>query len=230
VVGATPLEEAQTILSAAAEIEHALLVEYLYAAWSLGTNSFADAVTVIGIQEMCHLITVQNLLMFTDNHPFFSRQDQDPASSLDPFPFSLRPLTKAVLEDFLLTEMPPLQDMTAADKAVMKPIVDSHSGQASVSPVGLLYAKLYWLFQPNDSPTTDWPAVATSGAFKPGFHIPSFPGAASAATFQADPQEGTWHLGSDHKGVFEKIDSRDDALKAIFEIAAQGEGLVSPQP
>lgn len=229
VLGVKPLEEAQIILSAAAEIEHALLVEYLYAAWSLGTSPFADTVRTVAIQEMCHLITVQNLLMFTGNHPSFSRQDQDPAACLDPFPFSLRPLNKAVLEDFLLAEMPPLDDMTDGDKAIMLPIVASHSGQGnSVNPVGLIYAKLYWLFQKDDIPTIDWPALATAG-FEPGFHIDEFPGAASAATFQADPQEGaTWHLGSTDQGVFEKIDSRQAALKAIFEIAAQGEGLVSP--
>jgi Ferritin-like len=230
VPGVEPLEEAQIILSAGAEIEHSLLVEYLYAAWSLGTNPAAGIVTGIAIQEMCHLITVQNLLMFAGNHPSFSRQDQDPAPCLDPFPFSLRPFAKDVLEDFLLAEMPPLDDMDPRDKAIMLPIIASHSRPGpSVNPVGLIYAKLYWLFQKDDTPTIDWPQLAKS-PLERGLHIDEFPGAASAATFQADPQEGVWHLGSDRDGVFMKIDSRDTALKAIFAIAAQGEGLVSPPP
>jgi hypothetical protein len=100
---------------------------------------------------MCHLITVQNLLMSVDNHPSFGRQDQDPAPCLDPIPFSLRPLTKAVLEDFLLAEMPPFDDMTSAEKAIMEPIIASHSSPVeSVNPVGLIYARLYWLFQKDD--------------------------------------------------------------------------------
>ena len=34
---ATPLEEARVLLRAASEVEHALLVEYLYVAWSVAT-------------------------------------------------------------------------------------------------------------------------------------------------------------------------------------------------
>jgi len=168
------------------------------------------------------------LLMFVGSQPSFSRQDQDEAPCLDPFPFSLRPLAKAVLEDFLLTEMPPLESMIAGDRVTMEPILRSHSSQGNtVHPVGLIYAKLYWLFQEDDTPTKDWPEVARSG-FEPGRHIGTFPGAASGATFQADPQEGTtWHFGSTAQGVFETIDSRQAALRAIFEIAAQGEGPVS---
>ena len=37
VTGATPLEEARVLLRAASEVEHALLVEYLYVAWSVAT-------------------------------------------------------------------------------------------------------------------------------------------------------------------------------------------------
>jgi hypothetical protein len=178
---------------------------------------------------------VQNLLMFAGTQSSFRRQDQDHASCLDPFPFSLRPFAKDVIEDLLLAEMPPLEDIASSDRAIMEPIIKSHSSHGDpVHPVGLIYAKLYWLFQEDDKPTKDWPDVAQSG--EPGRHISAFPGAATAATFQADPQEidpqrrtTTWHFGSTAQGVFEKIDSRQAALKAIFDIAAQGEGPVSPQ-
>jgi hypothetical protein len=61
------------LLSMAAEIEHSLMVQYLYAAWSLGGPAVpvahqADVLTqqriILGIakEEMGHLITVQNVL------------------------------------------------------------------------------------------------------------------------------------------------------------------------
>ena len=92
---ATPLEEARVFLRAGAEIEHALLVEYLYAAWS-APSALTGRVTEIAIQEMCHLITVQNLLRFIGAAPHLGRQDQDPIDGVDPFPFSLRPFAKSV--------------------------------------------------------------------------------------------------------------------------------------
>ena len=72
-----PRDEAVFWLSAAAEIEHALLVEYLYATLSLGDPSTRNELTAaqrtdaarwqgelldIAKQEMGHLATVQNLL------------------------------------------------------------------------------------------------------------------------------------------------------------------------
>ena len=95
VAGTTPLVEAQILLHAASEVEHALLVEYLYAAWSLGANSDARKIIDIAIQEMCHFLTVQNLILFTGASPSVQRTDQDPSPTLDPFAFTrLIPLSQ----------------------------------------------------------------------------------------------------------------------------------------
>jgi Ferritin-like len=228
VLGATPLEEARILLRAACEVEHALLVEYLYAAWSVAPNPAARQILDVAIQEMCHFLTVQNLMLFLGSDPSVRRQDQDPSPTLDPFPFRLRPFSQSVLEDFLLAEKPPVEDMTSAQQAVMKPIIAKHSQQGkTVNPVGLLYAKLYWLFLENDQPTTDWSDV-TSPPFEAGRHLTSFPGLGTAKTFQVDPlAEAKWHLGDARGGILANIGSRSDALKALFDIASQGEGLVA---
>src|SRR5436305_10404303 len=66
----TPLDKARLLLETAAEVEHALLVQYLYAAFALDTGlpdaAQRDAVTdwsgtlhAIARQEMGHLMTVQ---------------------------------------------------------------------------------------------------------------------------------------------------------------------------
>lgn len=230
VPGKTPLEEAQILLSAGAEIEHALLVQYLYAALSLGSDPAASLIRDIAVQEMCHLITVQNLLLFAGATPSLTRQDQDPHSVLDPFRFELRPLTKEVLEEFLLAEMPPLEEMSVAQRAIMEPIKQAHGD--GFHPVGLIYARIFWLFQQDDQPDSQWPEVAQQLAGQLGFetkdHIVTFPGQGSATTFQVDPAlEPAWQATHGRGGVFEKVDSRATALKTIADIARQGEGLTS---
>lgn len=225
VPGKTPLEEVQILLAAGAEIEHALLVEYLYAFWSLANTAASDAVRVVAIQEMCHLITVQNLLLFTGALPFLERQDQDPNPLLDPFAFTLRPLVKDVLEEFLLAEMPPFDQMNDQQKSIMEPIIRAHV--SSFHPVGVLYAQVFWLFQQNDQPDPAWPEVAQAG-FTPHRHIDSFPGNITASTFQVDPDaEPEWHPGDSRGGIFRKVDSRNSALQTIADIAKQGEGWAS---
>jgi Ferritin-like len=71
----TPLEEARILLRAACEVEHALLVEYLNAAWSVAPNPAARQILDVAIQEMCHFLTVQNLMLFLGSDPAVRRQD-----------------------------------------------------------------------------------------------------------------------------------------------------------
>jgi hypothetical protein len=59
VPGKNPLEEAQILLSAVAEIEHALPVQYLYAALSLGSAPSASRVRDIAVQGRTGLGTGQ---------------------------------------------------------------------------------------------------------------------------------------------------------------------------
>lgn len=229
-VAATPLEEVCGLLRAGAEVEHALLVEYLYAAWSVADPTVAGRVIEIAIQEMCHFVTVQNLLLFAGDLPYLNRQDQDPNPALAPFPFRLRPLTKTVLEEFLLAEMPPLQDMTAEQRQVMQPIIDAHrgtGGRGVVHPVGLIYARIFWLLQKDGQPTQPWPEAVAAGLPGDG-HVGEFAGRNTFKTFQVDPlHEVAWQPRDARSGIFETINSRETALKAIADIAAQGEGLTS---
>jgi hypothetical protein len=64
----TPKQDVIGLLQLAAEVEHALMVQYLYAAASVhgqtpeGVDASRD-IAVVAIQEMGHLVTVQNLLL-----------------------------------------------------------------------------------------------------------------------------------------------------------------------
>jgi len=92
------------LLHTAAEIEHALLVQYLYAAYSLADHDFLgpavprhpgdvtrkwrQAIVEIAREEMAHLLTVQNLLKFIGGPLNFDREDFPFLAFLYPFPFN----------------------------------------------------------------------------------------------------------------------------------------------
>ncbi|HEX4608732.1 MAG TPA: hypothetical protein VH092_11065, partial [Urbifossiella sp.] len=103
---------------------------------------------------------------------------------------------------------------------------DAATGR-TVNHVGVLYAKLFWLFQPDDKPTPPWPQVAAP-TMPAGRHIPD-----KALTGLADPRQVTAdkfnrepvtpsNPAADDVYVIE-IRSRADALFALSQIAAQGE-------
>src|SRR5882672_323034 len=98
----TPLEKALRLLQAAAAIEHALMVQYLYAGSAFSGEDQAIAqhyrdVIGIAVEEMAHLMTVQNLLKLLGAQPELARQDFGPVDSdehrLFPFDLLLEPIT-----------------------------------------------------------------------------------------------------------------------------------------
>lgn len=103
------------LLREAAEVEHALMVQYLYAAFSVkpiyaaiagyGTANSNDLLGV-AIQEMQHLGQVNALLMALDASPHLIRQDFPYQHDIYPFEFNLEPLTQGSLAKYVYTEAP----------------------------------------------------------------------------------------------------------------------------
>ena len=96
-------------LQTATEIEHSLLVQYLYGAFSLGdidtradltepqknqARDWQRKIVFIARQEMGHLISVENLLRLIGGPLNFEREDFPFRGDYYPFPFQLEPLTK----------------------------------------------------------------------------------------------------------------------------------------
>ena len=93
------------LLHTAAEIEHALMAQYLYAAYSLADADFTGAhippdaaartrrwrntIIWIASEEMAHLLTEQNLLRFIGGPFNLEREDFPFRSLLYPFPLAL---------------------------------------------------------------------------------------------------------------------------------------------
>ena len=98
------------LLSTAAEIEHSLMVQYLYAAYSLGgpqvpSNSRKDVLDwqriILGVakEEMGHLVTVQNVLKLLGGPLHLDREDYPWASGFYPFEFTLEVLSRNRLQN-----------------------------------------------------------------------------------------------------------------------------------
>ena len=115
----TDRDETIFLLHIAAEIEHALLVQYLYAMYSLKSDdelsdaqqrtqvsAWREILVQIAREEMGHLVTVQNLLRLLGGPLNLEREDFPFRSGLYPFHFRLEPLTKNSLSKYVFAEMP----------------------------------------------------------------------------------------------------------------------------
>jgi hypothetical protein len=234
----TAQAQAVELLQAAAEVEQALLVEYLYAAYSIDPSGPAaalrDIVVEIAIEEMGHLITVQNLLLALGKDPYFDREsvplNGKPAGQY-PFPMRFEPFSGDSLAKYVTTESMPakyIQDSELRKK--LAPIfarADKAAG-TTTNHVGVLYAKIFWLFQSDDAPNPYWKTLPVE-SLPSGWHIPdkalkglADPRQVTADVFGRSPVDPS-HPTADDVYVIE-IRARDHALFALAMIAAQGEG------
>ncbi len=112
-----PRDYVAFLLHMDAQIEHGLMVQYLYAAYSLGgpqvPNEHRDTVRswreiLLGVakEEMGHLITVQNVLRLIGAPLSLEREDYPWSTPFYPFPFALEPLSLDSLAKYVYAESP----------------------------------------------------------------------------------------------------------------------------
>jgi hypothetical protein len=166
-----PRDEAIFLLRTAAEVEHALLVQYLYAAFSLKQQGdgltaerqalidgqpakpgWRDTLLFIAEEEMGHLMTVQNLLLLIGGPLNFEREHFPFLSEFYPFHFRLEPLTKESLAKYVLAEKPEgaLPDHGLQKELMRRAGIDNQD--MPVNRVGALYASLYCIFSTGGEP------------------------------------------------------------------------------
>ena len=155
-----PRDEAIFLLHCAAEVEHALLVQYLYAGYSLRSESenaaeqdaldrWRLAFFSIARQEMGHLATVQNLTLSIGGPLNFEREDFPFRSGFYPFHFRLERLTRDSLAKYLVAEMPQLSTLPLDRQRVMKYVIrraTRANRKTPVNRVGSLYDRLREIF------------------------------------------------------------------------------------
>ena len=140
------LDEAIFLLHTVAEVEHSLMVQYLYAAYSVKPE-YADCQSKLrgtATEEMGHLMTVQNLLLGLGGPLNFDREDFPYRTGLYPFPFSLEPAALASIAKYVMAEkplrtnpaeLPPELEAEIRDKAKM-------DAGMEVDRVGMLLGRL----------------------------------------------------------------------------------------
>ena len=227
----SPRDYVSYLLHVDAEIEHALMVQYLYAAYSLGgpqvpqahraaVRGWQEIILGIAKEEMGHLISVQNALRLVGSPLNLGREDYPWDVPFYPFPFTLEPLTLDSLAKYVYAESP--EDWTG-------PLADEvrervHAQVDDPHRVGELFALLISLLEDPD-------------------YVPDAAFQANTYPFQASWDEwGRGYAGGargNATGANPKptpdvlvvpLASRDDAVNAMTQIAQQGEAPVSADP
>jgi len=241
---AGPADKAKILLESAAEIEHALMVQYLYAAYSLkGSDEVTDATQQAALdetspdswpqvlldiarEEMGHLLTVQHLLLAVGEPPNLEREDFPPRKDLYPFPLHLEPLSQSSLAKYVIAEAP--ANATGIDDVLEKAQV---AAGAAVNRVGMVYGLLGVVFSGPEqvaagSDHADWDDLVrqlSEAAYKQSppetWHLPDDAFHADAADRQAVPED--WQVGQLR---VHKVTDRASAVEAIRDIGEQGEG------
>jgi Ferritin-like len=240
-----PIDKAKVLLATAAEIEHALLVQYLYAAFSLKTtsdvavqqtalNQWSAELHSIAHQEMGHLVTVQNLLLAIGAPPNLEREALPSIKDLYPFKFKLEPLTQRSLAKYVTAEAP-----------LDAPNISDISAQAQdkegmpVNHVGNIYALLGVVFSTHqeivdggsDQAWNDHLRTVAKAAYKQdkrpeAWHLDDSVIDNQTLTFQA--AQADWDRGEPPEATVHQIKDRAvTARDAIRDIAEQGEGPIS---
>ena len=142
------------LLSMAAEIEHSLMVQYLYAAYSLGGPQVPQRARndvlewqriILGIakEEMGHLVTVQNVLKLIGGPIHLDREDYPWVSGFYPYAFTLEPLSSRSLAKYVVAESPETwpSEVSEAERKEIEDLAREDAGH-QVARVGALYTDI----------------------------------------------------------------------------------------
>jgi len=216
------------LLHTASEIEHSLMVQYLFAAYSLGGPQVPDGLTesvrrwqevILGIakEEMGHLVTVQNLTRFVGGTLKLDREDVPWSSPFYPFDFALERLTLDSLARYICAESPGDWKGKQAEEIRRRA---TGGGTAPVNRVGALYERLNVILADPDRVATGdlrprtYPYQASWDEWGRGY---------GAGNFGQEPGNvpGT---PAPELLIFD-VYSRESALAALEQIGEQGEAL-----
>jgi Ferritin-like len=151
-------------LSFGATVEHCLMVQYLYAAYSLRVDEpdkdrrkmierWRADILAVAKEEMGHLLTVQNLRRLLGSTVDIGRDSSPWAQDYYPYPFSLEPVSELSLSCFVYAEAPSFDasdtEFSQDDRDVVEneilPTLHKHFGKSfetDVHRVGVLYEQV----------------------------------------------------------------------------------------
>ncbi len=213
------------LLHIAAAIEHALMVQYLYAAYSLGgeqvpmrhrpmVERWRSSILAAAKEEMGHLLTVQNVLALLGGPISLDREDYPWDSPFYPAPFTLAPLSLGTLALYVFAEMP--EEWQSEDSECREEIIRcatqkarelSPHSQSEAHRVGIIYQALIAILADHRR----LPDAA--------FHAASLPLQASWDEWGRGYRKGARNA----EVIIEPVATRDEALLALHKIVRQGE-------
>ncbi|MDJ0591380.1 MAG: ferritin-like domain-containing protein [Pleurocapsa sp. MO_226.B13] len=225
-----PRDEAALLLTVAAEVEHALMVQYLYGAYSVRydledyelqgrVRSLYQVIAQMAREEMGHLMTVQNLLQSLGAPLNFEREHSPFESELYPFRFKLEPLSEQSLAKYITAERPAHKPPHMSDakwrrlEKIARVAQCANDGHP-VQHVGPIYKRLIELFE-GELKDEDFRTDLMDG---------------QQATWQDWGYDGDLRNNESrkvHVDSFESCDPntlRKQAVEALKKIAEQGEG------
>lgn len=223
----TAREVALTLLGVAAEVEQALMVQYIYAAVSVSSDPGPDGLDHrqgllrIAVQEMGHLATVQNLLLLLGGRDAFHLQRDvlRLQSDENPIPFVLEPVSGSSIATYVVAEMPAEVPPELADRVDELIALAEKTAGDDLHRVGVLYELLLYVFGADS--TVDFAALAPLPD-PPTLTDDDLQDPATVARYEARREE--WGVDSDDI-ILPTITTLEQAREALAAVAAQGEGL-----
>ncbi|WP_196891905.1 ferritin-like domain-containing protein [Aureivirga marina] len=215
-----------------AELEHSLMIQYLYSAYSLGgsqvpeedrelVKKWQEVILGIAKEEMGHFISVQNVLRLIGAPLNMGRQDYPWDSPFFPFEFALEPFSKESLAKYVFAESPVGWLDSPAENEEMKEIKDEIRAIIKMNdhgePIALLFDKILRLLRDEDQ-IPDSIFQPKTYAFQAKFDEwgRGYRGGAKGNDENGAPR-GTPDV------LVMPLASRDDAIEAVEAIAEQGE-------
>ncbi|ESY55556.1 MULTISPECIES: ferritin-like domain-containing protein [unclassified Mesorhizobium] len=224
------LQEAGALLDMAAEIEHSLMVQYLYAGFAAVQSAAGQQpnklLRDIAVEEMGHLLTVTNIRLLLGLEPYLRRQDESPQEGFDPYPFALEPLSAASLAKYVAAESPSENvELEPGDKKAFDDVLTRLKQKSGtlIHRVGLVYMRLFYLFQEDDNSDQEWREASIAAAWGEKWHI------ADADLVGGDARQSDyieWEEEENFLGL--KVVGKKSVREAIAKVAGQGEGGEQP--
>ena len=238
-----PIDKARILLESAAEVEHALMVQYLYAAYSLRDRdevaepaqqdaldpsidgAWPRVLLDVAREEMGHLMTVENLLLLLGFPPNLEREDFPPRKDLYPFALHLERLSQRSLAKYVVAESP--AGATGIDDVVA--LARESAGQ-DINRVGVLYGLLGLVFTAEragggsgDAAWDEMVATLAEAAYQQAppeaWHLPDDAFHPASVDQQGAPED--WQVSGLR---VHRVADRAAAVQAIRDVGEQGEG------
>jgi hypothetical protein len=222
------------LLQIGASIEHALMVQYLYAAYSLRddhpkANGWRKSLLTIAREEMGHLLTVQNILTLMGGAFNLDRGDYPWDVPFEACPFRLERLSRGSLACYAYAEMSP-RDESKEEFADIKKDAEEHIKNTSrtkhslydgkVGHVGILYDKVIKVLGDRAKVPDVCFQNGVIGQFSWDEWGRNYRG--DKAGDKEDPNDGPRA-----NVLIDKVATREEALVALAKLTEQGEGLVA---